>query len=114
MGLFTYQIANMLIKLGMPFKTLRRYPHLMQLMWHSLLVPTYIESASLGLDVRLWSEGSFMLEEYQTYLEQHDEIISGPDERAALMAEGIIQHLAIDARADEGLTLDDGPSMLSA
>lgn len=74
-GLSTYQITNMLIKLGMPFKTLHRYSLSKQLMWCSPLVLTYIEGVPLGFSVHLWLEGPFTLEDYQAYLDQRDDII---------------------------------------
>lgn len=66
----TYGIADMLLKNGIAFKTLRTYLHPMQDMLASPPFPMFTMKVLLGLGVRQRSEGAFTLKNYDLYLEQ--------------------------------------------
>lgn len=111
-GQSTYQIARILLRKGIAFKTLSPYAGSPQLMFAAPPMPMLHGTVALGLGVRKAGDDNFTLRDYEEYTDRRTEFIWSPSERAALLAGGILRRLAIDAlgdQLDEAMVLS-GPS----
>lgn len=104
-----YQLADVLVNAGIPFKTLRPYPHPRYLMLppHPMLL--FKHGVPLGLGVRSHTQSEFTLEDYEAYLERRNELITSSRGRAAFLRGGIVWRLA-RAEMDDHYSVLDGPS----
>lgn len=88
-GVSTYQLADMLLKNGIAFRTLERYPFSVQQMCHSPPMPMFTADVPLGLGVCMKSQDTFTVDDYTDYLERREDVLQGPAGRAALLSGGV-------------------------
>lgn len=84
-----YQIARMLVRKGIPFKTFRPYPYPRHLMYPPPEMPMFTKEVPMGLGIRLPSDNTFTRQDYEVYEEQRDELIRSLHGRGGFLEGGI-------------------------